>query len=343
MNPEGSLYDDQGVEPFRKHHRPDNVLYQSLKESDGKLLYSNRLSTPDIATVASLLTGVDSSLITSQAPTPTRFTRPEVSAEQEMYTRSFLEALDYPTGNRQPEALAPSSNHKLATSSSALDIGSIGGPVMNNSDISAVSSHYLSGHNHSIEAVAPTYVKPTMDYHGLSMPSMPSANANTEPASIYSSSVPQFVSNTYTPPIINFPSVMDTNYSPYSTSSIMSHHSQPPPSSMDSNLPPQMMKELSRVVPADIKTQEQMKVERKKARNRIAASKCRLRRLQRESDLQGKVRVLKEHNHELDNEVTGLKAQINNLKKALIQHMKGGCQVNLPEGYGLRTDSSSSE
>lgn len=339
MNPEGSLYDDQGVEPFRKHHRPDNVLFQSLKEPDSKLLYSNRLSTPDIATVASLLTGVDSSLITSQAPTPTRFTRPEVSAEQDMYTRGFLEAMDnYQTGNRQPEALAPSNNHKLVTSSSTMDIGSIGGPAMNTSDMSAVTSHYMSGHNHSIEAVAPTYVKPTMDYHGLS--TMP--NANTEPASIYSS-VPQFVSNSYTPPIINFPSVMDTSYSPYSTTSIMSQHSQPPPSSMDTNLPPQMMKELSRVVPADIKTQEQMKVERKKARNRIAASKCRLRRLQRESDLQGKVRVLKEHNHELNNEVTGLKAQINNLKKALIQHMKGGCQVNLPEGYGLRTDSSSSE
>lgn len=343
INPEGSLYDDQGVEPFRKHHRPDNVLFQSLKEPDSKLLYPNRLSTPDIATVASLLTGVDSSLITSQAPTPTRFTRPEVSAEQEMYTRSFLEALDnFPAGNRQPEALAPSNNHKLVTSSSGMDIGTIGGPALCTSDMSAVSSHYISGHNHSIEAVAPTYVKPTMDYHGLStLPSMPSANTNTEPASIYSTSVPQFVSNSYTPPIINFPS-MDTSYSPYSTTSIMSQHSQPP-SSMDTNLPPQMMKELSRVVPADIKTQEQMKVERKKARNRIAASKCRLRRLQRESDLQGKVRVLKEHNHELNNEVTGLKAQINNLKKALIQHMKGGCQVNLPEGYGLRTDSSSSE
>ena len=341
INPEGSLYDDQGVEPFHKHHRPDNVLFQSLKDTDSKSLYSNRLGTPDIATVASLLTGVDSPLITSQAQTPTRFLRAEVTAEQEMYARGFLEALDgfHNGSNRQPEALAPN-NHKLVTSSSAVDMGSLSGSMMSGSDLAAVSSNYMTGH---MEAVAPTYVKPTMDYHGIStLPNSIPPVHTTEPSSIYST-VPPFVSsNAYTPPIINFPSCMDTNYS-YSTTAISSHPSQPHSGAMDSSLPPQMMKELSRVVPADIKTQEQMKVERKKARNRIAASKCRLRRLQRESDLQGKVRVLKEHNQELNNEVTGLKAQINNLKKALIQHMKGGCQVNLPEGYGLRTDSSSSE
>ena len=100
-------------------------------------------------------------------------------------------------------------------------------------------------------------------------------------------------------------------------------------------MPPQMVKELQRVVPADMKTQEQMKVERKKARNRIAASKCRMRRLQRESELQSKVRLLKDHNQELNSEVSELKEQINNLKRALVQHMQGGCQVNVPEGYSL--------
>ena len=338
MNPEGSLYDDQNVEPFHKPHRPDNVLFQSLKESDGKPLYSTRLSTPDIATVASLLTGVDSSLINSQAPTPTRYLRGGITTEQEMYTRSFIEALDN-YGNRQPEALAPG-NHKLVTSSSSvMDMGTMAGPVLGANDLAVASSHYISAHNHSIEAVAPTYVKSAMDFHGLSTFSNHHPS-HTEPSGIYSSVPQSYVSNAYTPPIINFPSVMDTNYNGYSTSAISSHSQ---PTGMDTSLPPQMMKELSRVVPADIKTQEQMKVERKKARNRIAASKCRLRRLQRESDLQGKVRVLREHNQELNNEVTGLKSQINNLKKALIQHMKGGCQVHLPEGYGLRTESSSSE
>lgn len=339
INPEGSLYDDQGVEPFHKHQRPSNGLYRSPKETESKALYPSRLSTPDciaLSTVTSLLTGVDSPLINSQAPTPTRFLRGEVTAEQEMYARGFLEALDgfHTGGNRQPEALAPGNHKMVVTSSSGMDMA---GPILGADDLTVVSSHYISGPN-NMEAVAPTYVTAAMDFQGLS--SLP-LQSHSEPSSIYASAPHSYVSNTYTAPIINFPSVMDTtSYNGYSSSAINSHSH---PSGMDSSLPPQMVKELRRVVPADIKTQEHMKVERKKARNRIAASKCRLRRLQREGDLQGKVRVLKEHNQELNNEVTGLKVQINNLKKALIQHMKGGCRVHLPEGYGLRTDSSSSE
>lgn len=338
INPEGSLYDDQGSEPFQKHLRPRNGLYPSLKVTDSKPFYPGRLvSTPDriaLSTVTSLLSGVASPLITSQAPTPTsRFLRGEVTVEQEMYNRGFLEGLDdfQVSGNRQPEALAPG-NHKLV--STGIDMGTMAGPVVGADQFSVASSHFISGHNHSMEAVAPTYVTAAMDFHGL--PSLPHLSQSSEPTSIYASAPHSYVNNTYTPPIINFPPVMDTtSYGGYSSSAISSH-SQP-------SLPPQMVKELRRVVPADIKTQEHMKVERKKARNRIAASKCRLRRLQHESDLHGKVRVLKDHNMELNDEVTVLRVQITNLKKALIQHMNGGCRVNLPEGYGLRTDSSSSE
>jgi hypothetical protein len=323
IQPEGSLYEDQGV-AFQK-----SVGYHHLKNNNPKLLFNDRLSTPDIGLstpdVTSLLTGVEPSLITSQAPTPTRFLRGDVTREQEMYARGFLEALDelHTAGNRQPEAMAPAElKLSSSTSNSRLDARSAAHYS------SASSSQFLSGPNPSLEAVAPTYVTATMDY----IPNIaPPSHSETSRAYVSSNS---FTSNTYTPPVINhFTPMLDYN----GYSSTVSSHSQ-----ATSALPTQMMKELQHVVPADIKTQEQMKVERKKARNRIAASKCRVRRLQRESDLQGKVRVLKEHNQELNQEVTGLKAQINNLKKALVQHMKGGCQVNLPDGYGLRSDSSSS-
>lgn len=328
MHAEGSLYEDQGVGTF---HKPNRLDYGHLKEGNSKLLFGERLdiglSTPE---VTNLLTGVESSLVTSQAPTPSRFVRGAgVTTEQEMYARGFLEALDeLRTENRQPEAMAPT-DLKLDSSNSRMN-GALSRSSMHHSTHNlASSSHFISGPNPSLEAVAPTYVTATMDYiPNIAPPS------HSEPSSVYASSH-SFVPNTYTPPVINhFAPMMD--YNSYSSQ-------QPPSQASDSGLPTQMMKELQRVVPADIKTQEQMKVERKKARNRIAASKCRQRRLLRESDLQGKVRILKEHNHELNNEVTGLKLQINNLKKALIQHMKGGCQVNLPDGYGLRTDSSSSE
>lgn len=329
IHSEGSLYDDQNVGSFRKS---SELNYNQHK---GKLVFSDRLITSDISLstpeVTSLLnlTGIDS-LTTSQAPTPNRFLRGDVTSEQEMYARGFLEALDeLNTGNRQPEAMPPSDMKLVPSSSGALSRAAV---HHSSQDLITSSSHFMSGPNPSLEAVAPTYVTATMDYiPNIAPPS------HSEPTSVYAST--NGFAPSYTPVANHFPpSVMD--YGGYSTQS-SSVYSQS--SIISGQLPTQMMKDLQRVVPADSKTQEHMKVERKKARNRIAASKCRLRRLQRESDLQGKVRVLKDHNQELANEMTGLKSQINNLKKALVQHMKGGCQVNLPEGYGLRTDSSSSE
>lgn len=320
IQPEGSLYEDQGVGPFKP------LDYRHLKESNQKLLFNDRLTAPDISTpdVTTLLTGVEHSLITSQAPTPSRFLRGDVTTEQEMYARGFLEALDelHTVGSRQPEAMAPAELKLVSSSSRSV--------VHHSSQELASSSQYISGPNPSLEAVAPTYVTATMDYiPNLAPPS------HSEASRVYVSTN-SFVPNTYTPSVVNhFAPAPMLDYNGYSAP--ISSHSQ-----SSSALPNQMMKELRRVVPADIKTQEQMKVERKKARNRIAASKCRVRRLQRESDLQGKVRVLREHNQELNHEVTGLKVQIGNLKKALVQHMKGGCQVNIPDGYALRSDSSSS-
>lgn len=338
MHQEGSLYDDQGVGPF---HKPNRLDYGPLKNNNQKLIFQDRLTTPDIGAlstpdVTALLTGVESSLITSQAPTPTRYLRGGITTEQEMYHRGFLEALDdLNSGNRQPEAMPPSNMKLVSTANSRMDGALSRSAVHHSSQELASSSHFISGPNPSLEAVAPTYVTATMDY----IPNLAPPSHSEPPASIYASTN-SFAPNTYTPPVVNqFAPVLD--YSNLNGYVSQPSHSQS--SGINGALPTQMMKEIQRVVPADIKTQEQMKVERKKARNRIAASKCRLRRLQRESDLQGKVRILKEHNQELNNEVTGLKMQINNLKKALVHHMKGGCQVNLPEGYGLRTDSSSSE
>lgn len=342
MQPEGSLYEDQGVGHF---HKP--LDYSRTKgPSNPKLLFNDQLNTADIVLstpeVTSLLTGVETSLITSQAPS--RFLRENVTTEQEMYARGFLEALDElsTNGNRQPEALAPS-DLKLTPSSSNIVMldTSLARSVHHHSSQELVSSsQYMSGPNPSLEAVAPTYVTATMDY----IPNIPAPISHSEPPSrVYAASTNSFTPpNAYSPPVINhFTSMLD--YNGYSAPPASSHSQQRNGMGSDnSGLPTQMMKELRRVVPADIKTQEQMKVERKKARNRIAASKCRLRRLQRESELQGKVRVLRDHNQELNHEVTGLKVQIGNLKKALLRHMKGGCHVNLPDGYGLRSDSCSS-
>ena len=90
-----------------------------------------------------------------------------------------------------------------------------------------------------------------------------------------------------------------------------------------------MFRDAMAVVP-DMKTQEQLKSERKKARNRIAASKCRQKRLAREATLQDKVTQLKVQHNELQSERVNLKESIAELKKQLSDHLRKGCHIDLP-------------
>lgn len=246
-----------------------------------------------------------------------------------MYAQGFLDALDQlhtprdlvppPTAvtlsqQEMPRQPAAGNHHKGLSS---------GGPQ------SVVHHHVPSppiatGPNPTLEAVAP-YVTATLDY----IPNIASSQSEATTAYINRSSTGlNFAGQSYAPfsNLYNGSQSVDA-YGGY-TSSALNVMGGP-------TLQSQQMRDLQSVVPADMQTQEQMKEERKKARNRLAAMKCRLRRLQRESELQSKVKVLKEHNQELNSEVTDLKEQINSLKRALIQHMKGGCHVNVPEGYVL--------
>ncbi|XP_028412979.1 transcription factor AP-1-like isoform X2 [Dendronephthya gigantea] len=80
-------------------------------------------------------------------------------------------------------------------------------------------------------------------------------------------------------------------------------------------------------VPIDLHQQEEVKTERKKHRNRVAASKCRKRKLERESNLQDTVNELKERHNELSNIASILRQQVCDLKLQVMDHMKSGCEV----------------
>ncbi|CAG01671.1 unnamed protein product [Tetraodon nigroviridis] len=62
---------------------------------------------------------------------------------------------------------------------------------------------------------------------------------------------------------------------------------------------PEMPGETPPLSPIDMESQERIKAERKRMRNRIAASKCRKRKLERISRLEEKVKTLKSQNSEL--------------------------------------------
>uniref|UniRef100_A0A8C7WWK6 Transcription factor JunD n=1 Tax=Oryzias sinensis TaxID=183150 RepID=A0A8C7WWK6_9TELE len=72
---------------------------------------------------------------------------------------------------------------------------------------------------------------------------------------------------------------------------------------------------------------ERIKAERKKLRNRIAASKCRKRKLERISRLEDKVQTLKTQNIELASTASVLREQVAQLKQKVMNHVSSGCQL----------------
>lgn len=322
--PDGSLYDEPSVENF---HKPGHIVRAgSHPELNVNVAYHQgssaavpqslpSLSTPDLlSTISGSI-----STTTQSISSPTPFgVRDQVTAEQEMYAQGFIDEL------RGLESAKPS-----VSSMSLIGDGprSVVHPTSQAGlpGVGSIDATPGFTNSHTLESVAQTYVTATRDYINISAP-------HTESTSAYGASSSHNYVNAYPSPMFSMYTPSIDTYGGYVTAG---QPTVPGGVIPGGAMPPQMVKELQRVVPADMKTQEQMKVERKKARNRIAASKCRLRRLQRESELQSKVKMLKDHNQELNNEVSELKEQINNLKRALVQHMQGGCQVNVPEGYSL--------
>uniref|UniRef100_A0A1A8MT52 Transcription factor JunB n=1 Tax=Nothobranchius pienaari TaxID=704102 RepID=A0A1A8MT52_9TELE len=81
--------------------------------------------------------------------------------------------------------------------------------------------------------------------------------------------------------------------------------------------------------PIDLETQERIKAERKRLRNRLAATKCRKRKLERIARLEEKVKVLKNDNAGLSSTASVLRDQVAQLKQKVLTHVSSGCQLML--------------
>ncbi|XP_056426334.1 transcription factor JunB [Hyla sarda] len=81
--------------------------------------------------------------------------------------------------------------------------------------------------------------------------------------------------------------------------------------------------------PINMEEQEKIKVERKRLRNRLAATKCRKRKLERIARLEEKVRELKSENNGLSGTAGALREQVEQLKGRVREHARHGCQLLL--------------
>ncbi|KAM6963154.1 transcription factor Jun [Aplochiton taeniatus] len=94
---------------------------------------------------------------------------------------------------------------------------------------------------------------------------------------------------------------------------------------------PEMPGETPPLSPIDMENQERIKAERKRMRNRVAASKCRKRKLERISRLEDKVKNLKSQNSELSSTANMLREQVAQLKQKVMNHVNSGCQLMLTQ------------
>lgn len=79
--------------------------------------------------------------------------------------------------------------------------------------------------------------------------------------------------------------------------------------------------------PIDMSIQELAKIERKREKNRHAAQKCRMLKLERISRLEKRVSELKQQNETLAGTSGTLREQVNQLKQLIVHHVEGGCQI----------------
>lgn len=83
------------------------------------------------------------------------------------------------------------------------------------------------------------------------------------------------------------------------------------------------------VSPVNMNDQELVKLERKRERNRIAATRCRNKKLERIARLQDRVTELQNQNVNLARTASTLRDQVSQLKQKIIGHAQSGCQVLL--------------
>merc|ERR1739836_363065 len=85
------------------------------------------------------------------------------------------------------------------------------------------------------------------------------------------------------------------------------------------------------VSPIDMETQEKIKLERKRLRNRQAAAKCRKRILERISQLDDRVAQLKTENTDLAAVVKKIKSSVATLKQEVMDHVNSGCEIRMSD------------
>ncbi|XP_023674593.1 transcription factor Jun-like [Paramormyrops kingsleyae] len=275
---------------------PTGSLKPHLRAKANEILTSPdvgllKLASPELER---LIIQSSNGLITT-TPTPTQFLCPKnVTDEQEGFAEGFVRALAELHHQHMPNGVSATSAPQTSVPSDMAAISSMAGSTPYSCPIRADPPEYtdLSTFNQGITAgTAATY-----------------SNGNPTLGS-YAAAQPQHHMNTQLS--IQHPRLQALKEEPQTV--------------------PEMPGETPPLSPIDMESQERIKAERKRMRNRVAASKCRKRKLERISRLEDKVKNLKSQNSELASTANMLREQVAQLKQKVMNHVNSGCQLMLTQ------------
>lgn len=285
---------------------PSGTLKPHLRTKASDILTSPdvgllKLASPELER---LIIQSSNGLITT-TPTPTQFICPKnVTDEQEGFAEGFVRALAELHHQHMPNGTSVS-----VTSAPPQPAG------VNNAapppPVASVAAAATTAYNNTsaMRSDSPVY-----------------EDLNTFNPSISTVSAPSY---TTSPPTMSFPA------SPQLPMYGQQQHSAPQPRltalKEEPQTVPEMPGESPPLSPIDMENQERIKAERKRMRNRIAASKCRKRKLERISRLEDKVKNLKCQNSELSSTANMLREQVAQLKQKVMNHVNSGCQLMLTQ------------
>ena len=290
---------NNGSPPAKK-----KTLVQLLASPDLNML---KLASPELEKMIIQHNG----LVTT-TPTPTQILFPKsVTEEQEAYARGFMDAL---------AKLHKTEDGEDSTGASVSSASIMDTPPSNTSTSEEQTFTTLQNASHKLVSLQNA---PQMAYNFTTTTALPGSMLSTSNrASMLPSTVTTHSSQ---PPHTD----VDTprNTSPYSVQPLMVDYTrlkEEPQTVPSLNSTPPLSPMMS---PINMDDQEFQKTERKRARNRVAARKCRYRKLERISRLEGKVNELRTQNTSLSGEASTLKNQVLQLKQQILQHVNSGCNI----------------
>lgn len=257
------------------------------------------LSSPDLNICALASPELEKIIIqqngmVTTTPTPTQFFFPKsVTEEQEAYARGFINALEELKQQEKPEELGVP--HEARNMTTLQPVQAI---QPETSAVSvAQSQHMASMHNPGAYTFTTTTSLPGGPCPAPAMPTIVSQQQDM-----------MDLSRTSSPALMQQPQrVLELKEEPQTVPC----YSTPP------------------ISPVNMEDQERIKVERKRSRNRVAARKCRYRKLERISKLEDRVRELTGQKNELAQSASQLRDQVARLKQQIMEHVKSGCTLML--------------